>query len=79
MDIKRNCITCEFNFNGTCANEYYGMLVSDLEPHKNKDCWSLGLDYYSELVDKAPKNLQEKILYDDRYSINQFIKDIEKL
>lgn len=57
MRLKKTCETCEFNFNGKCADEGeigpYGTEIIDFETERG--CWSIGLDYYSELLDMLPE------------------------
>lgn len=57
MKLKKTCETCEFNFSGKCADEGeigpYGTEITDLVTERG--CWSIGLDYYSELLDMLPE------------------------
>lgn len=57
MNLKKTCETCEFNFSGKCANEGeigpYGTEITDLVTER--ECWSIGLNYYSDLLDMLPE------------------------
>lgn len=51
FQLDKCCGTCEFNFSGVCADEGdfgYGGNIDDYE--KQRECWNIGLDYYSELL-----------------------------
>lgn len=79
MKIDKTCKTCEYNFisNGKniCASVNYGEEIKDFE--KERDCWSIGLEYYIELIE----NLNEKNRYIFECLTNDFIlkKDRKKL
>lgn len=49
---QQTCKTCEWNFRGTCANEYYGEKIKDIDksflpPKKSCGSWSISFKYYS--------------------------------
>lgn len=56
MKVKRECNTCEFNFDGICAEhgdvyDYGEKIVDDT---KGCDDWGAGLKYFSEVTENAP-------------------------
>ncbi|MFP5111813.1 hypothetical protein ACSU64_05475 [Bacillaceae bacterium C204] len=61
IKLSKTCRTCESNFNGKCADEgelgKYGSLIDDF--NKERSCWSIGMEYYSDLMDLLPKNERE--------------------
>lgn len=54
--VKRHCKTCEWNFKGVCANEFYGQKISSIKELKSKtfECgsWSIGLDAWLTKIEK---------------------------
>jgi len=72
MELKKNCSTCEFNFNGICAGSgstyQYGEEITD--DTKTCEGWSADLDFFIEDITCAPRFLREqfnecKISYDE--------------
>lgn len=63
VKINKSCETCEFNFSGECAShgsDYeYGGEIIDFE--KQRGCWEIGLDYFSELVDALPERQKQEV------------------
>lgn len=63
VKINKSCYTCEFNFSGKCAShgsDYeYGGEIIDFK--KQRECWEIGLDYFSELVDSLPERQKQEV------------------
>lgn len=62
--IVKSCKTCEFNLNsGICAShgsDYdYGGKITNF--NKQRECWSIGLEYFSELLEKLPEIQKQKV------------------
>ncbi len=78
MDVMKNCQTCEFNFNGTCAEGgdvyKYGEQITD--DKKTCSAWGAGFDYFMEVTNKAPRFLREKF-EDCRISFNKMLELLE--
>lgn len=62
MKMEKNCNTCDLNFNGICSGHgdtyKYGEKISDDTKYCN--AWSESLDYFSYMVDNAPRFLREQ-------------------
>lgn len=61
MEVLKQCKTCEFNFSGICVghgNTYkYGEAISDNT--LSCDDWSIGFDYFTEIIKNAPWYIRE--------------------
>jgi hypothetical protein len=78
MGINRTCETCEFNFEGICANSgvyQYGEKISD--PGVRCDSWSIGLEYYTKILKAAPWYLS-KLLRNCKINFDDFMELLEK-
>ena len=60
MKVNKNCKTCEFCFPAplgdrfVCAGEHYGESIDETD--KARDCWSISLSYWQQLVDMLGPN-----------------------
>jgi hypothetical protein len=69
------CVTCEFNFGGTCADAHYGENITDY--NTIRDCWSIGLEEYTKRwEDYKKKHNMEKIVKDGYELYLQYGKSI---
>ncbi|MED3549947.1 hypothetical protein [Cytobacillus praedii] len=57
--VDKSCKTCEFNYDGKCVDYYYGSVIEDFDSHRT--CWSIGADYFNELLKTLPERTQEEI------------------
>lgn len=77
FELNKCCDTCEFNFSGICADDgdygYGGAIVDDA---KQRECWNIGLDYYSELSKKGIINRNGKVRKDKEKCD---IKEVEEI
>ena len=78
MKLEKQCSTCEFNFNGTCAghgNVYkYGETITD--DTKCCDSWSESFEYYLDKTTTAPRFLRDANI-GCRISYSEFSKQVE--
>ena len=60
--MEKQCKTCEFNFNGTCAeyNSLYGYGNKIIDNTTYCDCWAAGIEYFTDMMKNAPRFLLEK-------------------
>lgn len=63
IKLKKQCKTCEFNFDGICAGggdlyEYGSQIIDDSQLC---DAWSADLDYYTYETTTAPRFLREQL------------------
>ena len=60
--MEKQCKTCEFNFNGTCAeyNSLYGYGNKIIDNTTYCDSWAAGLEYFTDMMENAPRFLLEK-------------------
>ncbi|MBF4696093.1 hypothetical protein [Fusibacter ferrireducens] len=75
MQIIKNCKTCEFNFDQICSGggnllDYGEKISEELEDTCVCSGWGASLEYYGEMIDKAPWYIKDyyrnsKIKYDE--------------
>jgi hypothetical protein len=75
-DKRGPCDTCEFNFGGICANEYYGESVEKFNG-KIMDCWSLGPSEYSRRWDEITKENDYEKIKQEAYEV--YLKSNKKV
>jgi len=80
MKLIKQCKTCEFNFNGICADgsgvyKYGEEIVDDTV---ECDSWGVNLEYFGELTTQAPRFLREQ-LASCRIYYNEFEASLEAI
>ena len=78
MKVKRECNTCEFNFNGVCAGhgDVYNYGEKIIDDTKGCDDWGADFKYFSEVMKEAPwyiKNDYENC----KISFEEFLKKLD--
>ncbi len=75
MKLKRECNTCEFNFDGICAGhgEVYDYGEKIVDDTKCCDDWGANLKYFSEVTENAPWYIRN----DYKISFGELLKRID--
>lgn len=78
MRLKKQCKTCEFNFDGICTGDgdvyRYGTRITD--DTKCCDDWGASLEYFSYITTNAPRFLREQF-NDCRISYDEFLSQLD--
>ncbi|MDF2962535.1 MAG: hypothetical protein K0S39_4270 [Paenibacillus sp.] len=77
-DLK-SCETCEFLIEGICTNRNgkHGRGWRPGDTDRENVCWSISLDYFSEIISELPDYEQQFVRFNDHITVNDLLHRIE--
>lgn len=77
LHLDKSCKTCECNINNICTNKYYGR-KTPVYIDENCDCWDIGFEYYSKIMNSLPWYLNKLRIIKNDYEILDLVELDEK-